>query len=125
MAILGTFNNRLVPAILEDSPEIVIPSEYNFLRLSLSRENWPAAGGTISLGVSTNTGQSWRWFSYFIAAFVPDAKHPDVASYPAVIEYGWNPNIGGLKANRMKFRTEFAESFRSNVTVEAGTIVAG
>lgn len=104
-----------------ETPDITIPSDVNGLHITLSRENWPAAGVTIGFGVSTDAGQTWKWADTFIAAFVPSVKVPNVADSPAHLFYAWNPNIESRRANRVKVRTDSPAAFRSEVAVVGDT----
>ena len=117
MADLSRIVNRLIPAGVSETPDFVVPPEYNALAIRMSRENWPPEGGTVALGYSTDGGNTWTWNEYFIGPAVPTAKDPTIAD--VYFGYGWNPIFTEKRANRVKARTDFQTSFRSTVTIEA------
>ena len=106
--------NRTIPKGQVETQSISIPSQYNHLRLSMSRENWPAQV-TVGLGVSDN-GTDWKWFDNIIAAFIPTPKQPTVTD--AVLEYAWNPAVVNRK-QFVKVKTNSPSAFRTTVTVGA------
>lgn len=123
MAVLETLANRLIPSGTTETPDVVVPADVNALTLIMSRENWPAAGVTIAIAVSTDAGQTWKWWNQFIAPFVPTAKTTNVADAPAKISYGWNPNLAEKRANRVRVRVVSPQSFRSDIQIEGHQLV--
>jgi len=121
VAVLGSFNNRLIPAGLTETPDIAIPAGVNGINLVCSRENWPAEGVTIAIAVSIDNGLTWKWWDQFIAPFVPNPpKYTDVLLAPAIISYIWNPDIAQVAANRVKARitNHSVSSFRTDITID-------
>jgi len=122
VAVLGSLNNRLIPAGLDETPAFAIPAQFNAIQLTMTRDNWPAAGCDIGIAVSPDGGQTWEWFRQHIAPFVPTAKNPNVADAPAKLGYAWNPdNPNVAKPTHIKAQTDSPDSFRTDITIEVGT----
>lgn len=103
-----------------ETAAVAVPAGVTRLTLTLSRENWPAAGVDIEIMKSFDGGVTWESPGpTHIGPFVPDPpKNTDVLLNPASISVGWNEAV--RQATHVKAHTNNpAGNFTSTVTIEA------
>ncbi len=116
MAILATFTNQSIPSGTFLSPVAAVPADVRGLKLTMSRQNWPAAGATIALMLSFDGGNTFpETDATFIAAWVDDGtgKHP---LSDAVITWGWGAR---RQPTHVKARSLAAAGYTSTVVIES------
>lgn len=113
MGVLATLNNRQVPAGVDETPGVAVPQGLRWVNLHLRRENWPAAGVTITLLVSYDNQQSWNIAnSSLIAPGTTSAKDPVLRD--AVIGMGW----GSRAPTHAKAGSSSPSTFRTDLMIE-------
>jgi hypothetical protein len=107
----------LIRAGVRETPAAAVPADVTALTLSMSRENWPAAGMDIEILVSFDGGVNFQSPGpTHIAPFVASPREP--VPTPASIGVGWNQDVH--QATHVKARsTNPGGNFQSTVKIDA------
>lgn len=115
----GTFLGVQIVAGTRTSPAAAIAADMSEVDVSLSRENWPAAGCTLSLQFSFDGGNSWvtKVGPTQIGPFVATPKQ--ASSTPARIGWTWNHDVFG-QPTHARGQIATPQTFTTDITLAAG-----